>query len=174
MQRCAIRLWQLLRAANYTPAYIVHELFGSIEPSLSLEICQLHDLVVDVEPEAADFLWNGEDIEGTGALDAQDLQLCLGDIKEANNGLFDLVPWIEEIYDKESLASSSSGDQEAETIPSSGVLIPAAVNSEEQFYYSHIVERFPHIKAEPAKKLAQLNWLRHQRVSSLNYVSILE
>jgi hypothetical protein len=93
------------------------------------------------------------DAEGT-KLDPEEL---LFDVKDSNDSLYDLVPFLEDVLECSLTASSDSVSDEREGSELFG----------EKVYERNILDKFPSLDERVAERLAHLNWIRHVRIRKL-------
>lgn len=117
----------------------------------------LFEAVLSLMPEAGDIIepdWDDDD--STSEFDLSD---ATENIKDSVDLLFDIAPFIDDLY-------FATGPEDTTT--GQGALTVESTNNppcfEAQSYQRNILDKFPHIDKQLAETLAEINWARHQRI----------
>lgn len=134
--------------------------FGHIKPpgnfELHSDLVAMLGVVQGLMPEI------GSIIEQDPNDDPSDFDLpdAIEDITESLDSLFDLVPFIDELYLAiEEAGTGEEGQARVSTIEPADIPNPGA-----QFYKIDIRDKFPKVGEQLAETLAEVNWARHRRI----------
>lgn len=121
------------------------------------ELHTLFEVVLSLMPEAGDIIEpNWDDDDSTSEFDLSD---AAENIKDSVDLLFDISPFIDDLYFATEPEDATTGQRALTVKPAND---PPCF--EAQPYRRNILDKFPDIDKQLAETLAEINWTRHQRI----------